>query len=47
MTGPTRSPSYIGVNLGHHHPADSSWLAFMEHLGVNSASLRRRALPPH
>jgi len=33
------SPAYMGVNLGHHHPSDSSWLAFIEHLGVNGAQL--------
>ena len=40
---PTYSPQYIGVNLGHHHQSDSSWLAFIEHLGVNGAWLRRSA----
>lgn len=45
---PTTSPAFMGVNLGHHHPADSTWLAFIEHLGVNSASpALRRAFPPH
>ena len=29
----TRSPTHAG----HHHPLDGSWLAFMQHLGVNSA----------
>ncbi len=41
------SPQFIGVNLGHKHPADSSWLAFMEHLGVNGARLGSAARCSH
>lgn len=32
------SPLVIGVNLGHHYPGEGSWLAFLEHLGVNGAA---------
>jgi|APGre2960657444_1045066.scaffolds.fasta_scaffold00840_2 hypothetical protein len=35
VTGTT--PLVIGVNLGHHYPTDGSWVAYMEHLGVNGA----------
>jgi hypothetical protein len=35
VTGAT--PLSIGVNLGHHHPSDGTWVAFLEHLGVNGA----------
>ena len=31
------SPLVIGVNLGHHYPQEGSWLAYLEHLGVNGA----------
>jgi hypothetical protein len=31
------TPLTIGVNLGHHHPDDGTWVAFLEHLGVNGA----------
>ncbi len=31
------TPLTIGVNLGHHHPNDGTWVAFLEHLGVNGA----------
>ena len=31
------SPLVIGVNLGHHYPGEGSWLAYLEHLGVNGA----------
>ena len=34
------SPLVIGVNLGHHYPGEGSWLAYLEHLGVNGASAR-------
>ena len=29
----------IGVNAGHHHSSDTTWLAFTQRLGVKSASL--------
>jgi len=33
--GPSqRTPANYGVNAGHKHTADSSWLAFMNYLGV-------------
>jgi hypothetical protein len=32
-----RTPSVIGVNAGHRAVADTTWLAFMQHLGVNGA----------
>jgi len=39
VTGTT--PLVIGVNLGHHYPTDGSWVAYMEHLGVNGAQKAR------
>jgi hypothetical protein len=30
------SPAVQGVNIGHHHPSDSSWLAMLQFLGANS-----------
>ena len=30
------SPAVQGVNVGHHHPSDSSWLAMLQFLGANS-----------
>lgn len=30
------SPSVQGVNVGHHHPADGTWLALLQYLGANS-----------
>jgi hypothetical protein len=43
VTGAT--PLTIGVNLGHHYPTDGTWVAFLEHLGVNGAlsAAQRRA----
>jgi hypothetical protein len=38
------SPLVIGVNLGHHYPQEGSWLAYLEHLGVNGA---RPTAQPH
>ncbi len=35
VTGAT--PLTIGVNLGHHYPTDGTWVAYLEHLGVNGA----------
>lgn len=46
-SGGATTPKYMGVNLGHHHPSDSSWLAFIEHLGVNSACQPRPRLALH
>jgi hypothetical protein len=43
-TGTT--PMVIGVNLGHHHPSDGSWVAFLEHLGVNGAFVCSARAPP-
>ena len=36
------SPLVVGVNLGHHYPQEGSWLAYLEHLGVNGAWRRAR-----
>ena len=41
VTGNT--PPVIGVNMGHHHPDDASWVTFMKRLGVNGAPPRMRA----
>ena len=35
VTGTT--PKMLGVNLGHKHPTDSTWLAYMRYLGANGA----------
>ena len=35
VTGTT--PKLLGVNLGHKHPTDSTWLAFMRYSGANGA----------
>ena len=47
LSGGATTPQYMGVNLGHHHPSDSSWLAFIEHMGVNSACLAAFAFALH
>jgi hypothetical protein len=30
------SPAVQGVNVGHHHPSDATWLAMLQYLGANS-----------
>ena len=30
-------PQYLGPAAGHRYPEDGSWLAFLDHLGVNGA----------
>ena len=30
------TPAVQGVNIGHHHPGDASWLALLQFLGANS-----------
>ena len=35
--GATRTPAVVGINAGHRSVTDTTWLAFMQALGVNGA----------
>ena len=37
--GATRTPAVVGINAGHRSVTDTTWLAFMQALGVNGASV--------